>query len=100
MDHTRISFLLQVPESRSSTPGGFGVSLSGASSASIQYNRRNLRLVKPEVIFVTVNTRPLRADAQRNRDKLLAAATKAFAEEGEDVALETVAARADVGIGT
>jgi AcrR family transcriptional regulator len=42
----------------------------------------------------------MRADAQRNRDKLLAAATEAFAEEGEDVALETVAARADVGIGT
>ncbi|GAC1473639.1 MAG: TetR/AcrR family transcriptional regulator [Chloroflexota bacterium] len=48
----------------------------------------------------TVNIRPLRADAQRNRDKLLAVATEAFAEEGEDVALETVAARAGVGIGT
>ena len=41
---------------------------------------------------VTDNARPLRADAQRNRDKLLAAATEAFAAEGEDVALETVAA--------
>jgi len=49
---------------------------------------------------VTVDARPLRADAQRNRDKLLAAATEAFAEQGEDVALETVAARAGVGIGT
>jgi AcrR family transcriptional regulator len=49
---------------------------------------------------VTVSARPLRADAQRNRDKLLAAATQAFAEHGEDVALETVAARAGVGIGT
>jgi len=48
----------------------------------------------------TVNARPLRADAQRNRDKLLAVATEAFAEEGEDVALETIAARAGVGIGT
>lgn len=44
--------------------------------------------------------RPLRADAQRNRDKLLASATEAFAEDGQDVALETVAARAGVGIGT
>jgi AcrR family transcriptional regulator len=44
--------------------------------------------------------RPLRADAQRNRDKLLSAAMEAFAEEGEGVALETVAARAGVGIGT
>jgi AcrR family transcriptional regulator len=49
---------------------------------------------------VAENTRPLRADAQRNRDKLLAAATEAFAEHGEDVSLETVAARAGVGIGT
>jgi AcrR family transcriptional regulator len=48
----------------------------------------------------TVQVRPLRADAQRNRDKLLAAATEAFAEEGEDVALEAIAARAGVGIGT
>jgi AcrR family transcriptional regulator len=49
---------------------------------------------------VTVTARPLRADAQRNREKLLTAATEAFAEEGEGVALETVAARAGVGIGT
>ena len=49
---------------------------------------------------MTVNARPLRVDARRNRDKLLAAATEAFAEEGEDVPLETVAARAGVGIGT
>jgi AcrR family transcriptional regulator len=44
--------------------------------------------------------RPLRADALRNRERLLAAATAAFAEEGEGVALEAVAARAGVGIGT
>ena len=44
--------------------------------------------------------RSLRADAQRNRDKLLAAAAEAFAKDGEDVALETIAGRARVGIGT
>ena len=49
---------------------------------------------------MTVTLRPLRSDAQRNRDKLLTAATGAFAEEGEGVALEAVAARAGVGIGT
>ena len=53
-----------------------------------------------ELAAVSVTARPLRADAQRNREKLLAAATEAFAEEGEDVALESVAARAGVGIGT
>lgn len=50
--------------------------------------------------MTTINARPLRADAQRNRDKLLTAATEAFAEEGEGVALESIAARAGVGIGT
>jgi AcrR family transcriptional regulator len=44
--------------------------------------------------------RPLRADAQRNRDKLLTTAIDAFAQDGEDVALETIADRAGVGIGT
>ena len=46
------------------------------------------------------SARTLRADPQRNRDKLLSAATEAFAAEGEGVALETVAPRAGVGIGT
>src|SRR5262245_60090552 len=49
---------------------------------------------------MTVATRAPRADAQRNRDKLLSAATASFAENGEDVPLETIAARAGVGIGT
>jgi len=42
----------------------------------------------------------LRVDARRNRDKLLAAAAQAFANDGPDVPLETIAARAGVGIGT
>jgi AcrR family transcriptional regulator len=45
-------------------------------------------------------TRSLRADAQRNRDKLLLAATEAFALQGEAVPLESIADRAGVGIGT
>jgi AcrR family transcriptional regulator len=44
--------------------------------------------------------RPLRADAQRNRDKILVAAAEAFAAEGEDVALESICSRAGVGVGT
>jgi AcrR family transcriptional regulator len=44
--------------------------------------------------------RPLRADAQRNRDKLIEIATTAFTDSGVDVALEEIARRADVGIGT
>jgi AcrR family transcriptional regulator len=41
-----------------------------------------------------------RADSQRNRERLLAAAKAAFAEVGTDVALEEIARRAEVGIGT
>ncbi len=44
--------------------------------------------------------RPLRADARRNREALLQAAVELFAEEGTDVWLNAVAARAGVGIGT
>jgi AcrR family transcriptional regulator len=41
-----------------------------------------------------------RADALRNRDRLLAVAKAAFAEVGPDVSLEEIARRAKVGIGT
>ena len=44
--------------------------------------------------------RPLRADAQRNRDRLIEVATTAFTESGVDVALEDIARQAEVGIGT
>ena len=44
--------------------------------------------------------RPKRADARRHYDKVLSAARQAFAEGGEATALEEIARRADVGIGT
>jgi AcrR family transcriptional regulator len=44
---------------------------------------------------------PLRADARRNRELLIAAAFDAFTEHGaDDVSLEEIARRAGVGIGT
>ncbi|MGE0026896.1 MAG: TetR/AcrR family transcriptional regulator [Thermoleophilia bacterium] len=42
----------------------------------------------------------LRPDAQRNREKLMAAAVAAFAEDGVRASLEQIARRAGVGIGT
>lgn len=45
-------------------------------------------------------TRPLRADAVRNRTRLVDAARAAFAEHGTDASLEDVARRAGLGIGT
>ena len=44
--------------------------------------------------------RPLRADARRNQQRLLATAAEVFAERGTDASLEEVARRAQVGIGT
>jgi AcrR family transcriptional regulator len=44
--------------------------------------------------------RPLRADARRNRDRLLDAAVRAFASEGADTTLDAIARTAGVGIGT
>jgi AcrR family transcriptional regulator len=43
---------------------------------------------------------PARADAKRNREKLIAAARAAFTASGDPVALEAIAVQAGVGIGT
>jgi AcrR family transcriptional regulator len=54
----------------------------------------------PEDSPTPLLTRPKRADARRNYEKVLAAAREAFAEGGESTALEEIARRAGVGIGT
>lgn len=48
----------------------------------------------------TINDRPRRADARRNREKVLTAAGAAFAECGLDAQVEDIARRAGVGVGT
>jgi AcrR family transcriptional regulator len=49
---------------------------------------------------VATGARPLRADAQRNRDRLLETAVRAFSQGGPDVTLDSIAKDAGVGIGT
>lgn len=44
--------------------------------------------------------RPMRADARRNRDRILAAAEAAIARDGADASLEEIARRAGVGSAT
>src|SRR3954469_18705229 len=44
--------------------------------------------------------KPLRKDAERNRQRLLTAAGELFAERGLDVTLHDIAHRAGVGVGT
>lgn len=48
----------------------------------------------------TTAQRPLRADARRNREKVVAAAAAAFAEAGLEAQVEDIARRAGVGVGT
>jgi AcrR family transcriptional regulator len=45
-------------------------------------------------------SRPLRVDAQRNRDKILSTAVRLFAEEGLDANFDRIAKAAGVGAGT
>jgi AcrR family transcriptional regulator len=44
--------------------------------------------------------RPLRADARRNRERVIVAAGVVFAEQGHDAQMDDVAKRAGVGVGT
>jgi AcrR family transcriptional regulator len=48
----------------------------------------------------TKTERPLRADAERNRLRILDAAAEVFAERGLNVSLDEIAASAGVGVGT
>ena len=48
----------------------------------------------------TIVSKPLRADARRNREKVLHAAAAAFAESGLDAQIDDIARRASVGVGT
>ena len=44
--------------------------------------------------------RPLRADARRNRERIIAAAQAEFAVSGGEAQMDAIAARAGVGVGT
>ncbi len=49
---------------------------------------------------MSIQERPLRADAERNRRRLLDAARTLFAERGLEVSLDDIAREAGVGVGT
>ena len=51
-------------------------------------------------LVTQVLVRPLRADARRNRERILKAARAVFSASGRDAHLEDVARRAQVGVGT
>lgn len=49
---------------------------------------------------MTSSDRPLRADARRNRDAVIDAAGELFAQRGDAVQMDEIAARARLGVGT
>src|SRR5713101_8771303 len=57
---------------------------------------------REEAVTNTVSDteRPLRADARRNRERILQSARAAFAESGDVVQIDDVARHAGVGVGT
>lgn len=70
----------------------------GTASVSGDKNQRDKKNRMPAQSIETV--RKLRADAARNRERVLKAATAIFSAGGADASLEAVARRARVGIGT
>jgi AcrR family transcriptional regulator len=56
--------------------------------------------MKPRDAATPHALKPLRRDAQRNRDRILAAAREVFAVDGVHATLDDVAAHAGVGVGT
>lgn len=50
--------------------------------------------------MTTVPSRPLRADARRNREAILTAAAELFGQRGDDAQIEEIAALARLGVGT
>jgi AcrR family transcriptional regulator len=49
---------------------------------------------------VTPSERPLRADARRNRERIVAAAREVFTRQGGDAQIDDIARAASVGVGT
>lgn len=49
---------------------------------------------------MAVTARPLRADARRNRARIVAAAREVFAQQGREAQMDDVARTAGVGVGT
>src|SRR3954449_7210470 len=68
------------------------IARSGGSISGYPYTWR--------VANTTPAARPLRADAERNRQRLIDAAREVFAERGLDATLDDIADHAGVGVGT
>src|SRR5690606_31525652 len=99
--HTRI------PPSGDHSQGGPAVARGPRRVAPVsrRWHPRAEEAEAPQVIRHTagrwpMDTRPMRADARRNYERLIETARTAFAEHGTDASLDDIAKRAGVGSGT
>src|SRR5215813_9827987 len=75
--------------------------LNGANAPfDYDYTERTPRLSIPEECEMAQPARPLRADAARNRARVLEVAYDTFAADGLSVPIDEIARRAGVGAGT
>ena len=76
--------------------------LSGYVASGYAEPSKQVELVNPLSydLHMTVSERPLRADAERNRRRIMDAARELFAARGLDVTLNDIARHAGVGVGT
>src|ERR1700712_3646213 len=70
------------------------------TSSALQIPRYGHAVSDAATDTIETASRPQRADARRNRDKLVSAAPEGFAEHGPAASLDDIARRAEVGIGT
>jgi AcrR family transcriptional regulator len=77
--------------------GGYGTPLPFVNPP--RYTRHKMAAT-PLPAPPTEDPRPLRADARRNRERILLAARAAFAERGSEVQMDEIAQHAGVGVGT
>lgn len=61
---------------------------------------RDMGAITPDQAAHAAACKPLRKDAERNRQRILVAARELFAERGIGVTLDDIAAHAGVGVGT
>lgn len=64
------------------------------------YNADETVNVKPDNSILSDSKKPMRADAKQNKEQILQAAHKIFAEKGLSVPISEIARQAGIGIGT
>ena len=79
---------------------GAGLMLVGVVIAAILIRRKDVAIIRGHRHDPQHVSETLRSDARRNREKILAAASELFAQEGADLCVDDIARRAGVGHAT